>query len=88
MTSHTREGKGLTAAQHKALQIASNDYGGVAGSGWYRSEWLGGRVVTRGLNCAGYVEPHQTVGAGLLYRVTSAGRLALSQSLDAGEVDR
>jgi hypothetical protein len=93
MTSHTREGKGLTVAQSRMLANLQNGWtlsvNGITGNAWVadglgftiRVNW---RTFER-LSSAGTIEPHERINSVTRYRVTDAGRLALSQSLDAGK---
>lgn len=78
MMPKSSEIEGLTKAMRAALFTASDSSDGVAGSAWYRPDWLGGRATVKALNKRGLLEPNKTVGAGLLWRITDAGRAALS----------
>jgi len=94
MTSHTREGKGLTVRQHHVLELLANsrwarDCDDDNNSGWVPALGIYPRSTVRALQRLGMIEAkHKDFAgptSGQWHRITAAGRLALSQSLDAGE---
>jgi len=66
----------LTKREKSMLDRMASE-GGMAGSGFFPPEWIGGRGMARRMNQKGLIRLKSGVMSGALYVITSAGRAAL-----------
>ena len=77
MSEHTSTRGRLSAAQTRGLMALSQRYKGVGGSDWFFGYVIGPPATRRVLSKLRYIQSKGDVGAGLLWRITDAGRRAL-----------